>query len=158
MKAISYTVLFAILSPGLLLLVPSVFKAILKNPLSFLAIVLNIALFYLALMNIKYIPYLNTLEGFQDTTGTSQEVATPPANEEPKDPDGNPLTNECKACLRKTLMFVQITSCEKDCPPSTIPLESCDTCIKNNVPVLLKSHCSSVCPPSMISGTAPIPK
>ena len=163
MKVVSYTILFAILSPGLLLLIPSVLKAILKNPLSFLAVILNIALFYLALANIKFIPYLNMLEAFQDTAGASQENGEPAAPSasgelvEPTDPDGNPLTNECKACLRKTLMFVQISSCEKECPPSTTPLESCNACIKKNVPSLLQSHCTTVCPASMTSGTAPIP-
>jgi hypothetical protein len=152
MKAVSYTILFAILSPGLLLLVPSVFKAVLKNPLSFLAIILNVALFYMALTNIKYIPYLNTLEGFQDTAGASQESGE---NVEPTDPDGNPLTNECKACLRKTLMFVQISSCEKECPPSTTPVESCTACIKKTVPSLLKSHCTNICPASMTTGNTP---
>ena len=146
MKAVSYTILFAILSPGLLLLVPSVFKAVLKNPLSLLAIILNIAFFYMALTNINYIPYLNTLEGFLDTAGASRESV------EATDPYGNPLTDECKACLRKVLMFVQISSCEKECPPSETPVESCTACIKKSVPSLLKSHCTNICPASMTTG------
>lgn len=160
MKAVSYTLLFAILSPGLLLLVPSVFKAILKNPLSFVAIILNIAFFYMALTNIKYIPYLNTLEAFQDAAATQGTTATPASTatadtsepQVPLDPDGKPLSEECTKCIRKASMFVQISSCEKDCPQSTEPLESCANCMKKNMPNLIKSHCSNVCPVSMLSG------
>ena len=157
MKAVSYTLLFAILSPGLLLLVPPVFKAVLKNPLSFLAIVLNIALFYMALTNIKYIPYLNTLEGFQDTAGASQESGGPAASEEPiqpKGPDGTPLTNECVQCMRKTMVFAEISSCEKECPQAvTEQTEQCRNCLINIVPPLMKKHCINICPAEMTTGT-----
>ena len=156
MKAVPYTVLFAILSPGLLLLVPSVFRAVLKNPLSFLAIVLNIAFFYLALTNIKYIPYLNTLEGFQDNTAP-QESGGPSASEEPVQPkgfDGKPLTSECIQCMRKSMVFVEITSCEKECPQAvTEQTEECNKCLKNNAPPLVKKHCTNLCPAELTTGT-----
>jgi hypothetical protein len=157
MKAVSYTILFAILSPGLLLLVPSVFKAILKNPLSLLAIILNIAFFYMALTNIKYIPYLNTLEGFQGTATTQGNAAATAASEEPiqpKGPDGKPLTNECVQCMRKTMVFAEISSCEKVCPQtSTEQTEECNKCLKNVVPALMKTHCTNVCPAELTTGT-----
>jgi hypothetical protein len=141
MKAVSYTVLFAILSPGLLLLVPSVFKAVLKNPLSLLAIVLNVALFYMALTNIKYIPYLNTLEGFQDTvamTGTNSQTQ----NDSPS--PNSKLSEECKKCTDKSLLFSAISVCEKYCLTATNPAE-CAKCHKDNVPNLIKKHCSDIC-------------
>ena len=154
MKAVSYTILFAILSPGLLLLVPSVFKAVLKNPLSFLAIVLNIAFFYMALTNIQYIPYLHTLEGFQDTAGASQESSTgpPPNSGPPVTPDGNPIPDACISCLKKSNMFLQISTCETECQKEGQTSEQCDTCIQKNLPGLIKKHCTNTCPASMTTG------
>lgn len=148
MKAVSYTILFAILSPGLLLLVPSVFKAILRNPLSFLAVLLNIALFYLALTNIKYIPYLNTLEAFQDTSATAATSNIPPQNEAPPN-----ISTECVNCVKKANLFLTISTCESKCMKSMND-ETCTKCISDNSLSILKSHCSSLCPENIIKGNS----
>lgn len=145
MKAVSYTLLFAILSPGLLLLVPPVFKAVLKNPLSFLAIVLNIALFYMVLTNIKYIPYLNTLEGFQDDT--PPDTSIPTIVGPPTDSNGNTISEACMKCAQKCLMFSVIGPCDSACYSSTHSAE-CISCHKNTVPGIIKKQCSNKCTPT----------
>uniref|UniRef100_A0A6C0BKL1 Uncharacterized protein n=1 Tax=viral metagenome TaxID=1070528 RepID=A0A6C0BKL1_9ZZZZ len=154
MKAFSYTVLFAILSPGLLLLVPSVFRAVLKNPLSLLAIVLNIAFFYMALTHIKYIPYLNTLEGFQDIIAPQEGSTGPPPNSGPPvTPDGNPIPDACISCVKKSNLFLQISTCETECQKEGQTSEQCNTCLQKNLPGLIKKHCTNICPASMTTGT-----
>ena len=158
MKAVSYTVLFAILSPGLLLLVPSVFRVVLKNPLSLLAIVLNVALFYMALTNIKYIPYLNTLEGFQDNTAPQESSTGPPPNSGPPvTPDGNPIPDACISCIKKANMFLQISTCEIQCQKEGQTSKECDICLQKNLPGLIKKHCTNTCPASMTTGTVVAP-
>jgi hypothetical protein len=64
--------LFALLSPGMLLTLPPVGKKIFFScKTSILAVIVHAFVFGFLLYNIKYIPVLNSLEGFQANTATS---------------------------------------------------------------------------------------
>ncbi len=58
-------VLFVLLSPGVLLTLPPVGKVFMSGKTSLLAVLVHAVVFYVALSNLRSIPVLNQLEGFQ---------------------------------------------------------------------------------------------
>jgi hypothetical protein len=147
MEMIVHTILFALLSPGLLLLVPSVFKGIMKNPLSFLAIFLNIVLFYYIMVNLKHIPYINTLEGFQTTTAATGAVINQQyVGELPIGPDGKPVTLACLSCSTKAYDFLRIGECEKQCSLDRGTKNECNECTSKGMAALMGQRCKTECP------------
>lgn len=81
-------VLFILLSPGLLLTLPRVGKKMFMScQTSTAAVFVHALIFAFALMYLHYIPILNQLDGFQNTTNPGGPIRPPPL---PPPPPGRP--------------------------------------------------------------------
>ena len=73
------TVLFLLLSPGLLLTLPPVGgKIFMSCRTSVVAVIVHAFVFAFLLSNIQSIPVLNSLEGFQANNAMKMEASKPP--------------------------------------------------------------------------------
>ena len=70
-------VLFFLLSPGVLITIPPVGKLLMSGRTSLLAVVVHAFVFVFLLRNLRSIPILNMLEGFQAANGTAAPPAAP---------------------------------------------------------------------------------
>lgn len=70
------TLLFVLLSPGLLLTLPAVGKSVfMSGKTSTIAILVHALVFYLVLNFKEYIPIINMIDGFQDVQAATAAVA-----------------------------------------------------------------------------------
>lgn len=103
------TLLFVLLSPGILLTIPPIGKKILMSgKTSFIAVLVHAVIFYFLLKYRYSIPFLRTIEGFgaarsEPTTGSGSQIRGPGMPCSSSEPCTSPAICENSVCQVKNL-------------------------------------------------------